>query len=115
MPATAPPAAVRSADRDRDGLVVVEQQRRQRGAGAEPVAAGRGRGVASHRIAEFAQPVDVVADGPGAHLEPSASSAPVQLASGLQQGEQAQQAGRGVQHGSSLCQTLGTEPCLIGP
>lgn len=49
------------ADRDRDGLVVVEQQRRQMGARAEPVPgdpAGR-----FDRISEVAQLVDIAAHG----------------------------------------------------
>ena len=50
-------------DGEGDGLLVVEQQRRQVGAGVEPVAAVRaldGR----DRVAELAQPVDVAAHGP---------------------------------------------------
>ena len=51
-----------------DRLGVVEQQRRQLAAGAQPVAAGdAGRGL--DRIAERAQLVDVAADRAGADLE----------------------------------------------
>ncbi len=49
------------ADRDRDRLLVVEQQRRQLGTGAEPVAAGDAAGRVD-RVAELAQLVDVAAD-----------------------------------------------------
>ena len=49
------------ADRDRDRLVVVEQQRRHRRAGVQPVAAGR-TGDRVDRIAELAQALDVAAD-----------------------------------------------------
>ena len=56
------------AHRDRDALVVAEQQRRQPGAGFEPIAAG----APPHRldaVAEFAQPLDVAAQGAVAHAE----------------------------------------------
>ena len=58
-------------DRDRDRLVVVEQQRRHRGAGAKPVAAGRSA-QRLDRIAEGAQALDVAPDRPPGHLEPLA-------------------------------------------
>jgi pimeloyl-ACP methyl ester carboxylesterase len=55
-------------DRHCDRLVIVEKQRRQRGPRPEPVAAaGTGSGV--HRIAEAAQPLDVVANGAGGDAE----------------------------------------------
>jgi hypothetical protein len=55
-------------DRHRHRLVVVEQQRRQDAAGAQPVPAGHaGPGV--DRITEAAQPVHVIADGTGGDAE----------------------------------------------
>ena len=55
-------------DRDRDRLVVVQQQRRQGGAGLQLVAAGHAAcGV--DRIAQLAQPLDVAAQGARADLE----------------------------------------------
>src|SRR6266851_6856119 len=56
------------ADGDRDGGVVVEQQRRQAIARPQRVAtvAARRRG---HQVAEVTQPLDVAADGPGGHAE----------------------------------------------
>ena len=57
------------ADGDRDGLGVVEQQRRQLAAVAEPVAAGDA-GSGLDRIAERAQLVDVAADRARTDLEP---------------------------------------------
>ena len=89
------------ADGDRDRLLVVEQQRRHRGAGAEPVAAGdAGRGV--DRIAERAQPVDVAPDG--ARRRPRAARRarrPTSRAR-LQQREQRQQPGGGIEHGRRI-------------
>ena len=68
MPSIDAPAAGAQPDRDGDGLVVVEQQRRQVRAGGEAVAAGGpGRGV--DRVAERPEPVDVAAEGAGAHAE----------------------------------------------
>ena len=85
-------------DRDRDGLLVVEQQRRQGRAGAEPVAAGdAGGGV--HRVAEVAQPVDVAADGARGDPQPLGQLGAGPVAPGLQQRQQAQQPRRGLQHG----------------
>jgi predicted enzyme related to lactoylglutathione lyase len=57
------------ADGDRDRLLVVEQQGWQGRAGAEAIAAGRSGGRVQ-LVAEDAQPLDVVADGPGGHLKP---------------------------------------------
>ena len=57
------------ADRDRDRLVVVEQQRRHGRAGVQAVASGRA-GDRVHRIAEVAQPLDVAADRAARHAEP---------------------------------------------
>jgi hypothetical protein len=54
--------------RDRDRLLVVEQQRRHLRAWPEPVAAGQTR-IGIDRIAEHAQLGDVAADGPLRHAE----------------------------------------------
>ncbi|GGV68551.1 hypothetical protein GCM10010228_23130 [Streptomyces massasporeus] len=88
-------------DRHGDGLVVVQEQRRQFGSGAELVAAA-GAGAGVDRVAEFAQPVDVPAQGAGADAEPAGQVGAGPLAVGLEQGQQTQQAGRGLQHGASL-------------
>jgi hypothetical protein len=82
---------------DGDGFVVVEQQWWEFGAGAEAVAAERAGGGVDG-VAEFAQAVDVAADGALADLEFFREFAALPVAAGLQQGEQAQQARRGFQH-----------------
>jgi hypothetical protein len=69
---------------DGDGLLVVQQQRRQGRAGAEPVAAGDAPGRV-HRVAEVAEPLHVAADGPGADGEPVGQLRARPVASGLQQ------------------------------
>jgi hypothetical protein len=79
-------------DGDGHGLLVVQQQRRQCGAGTEPVAADRTPG-GVHRVAEGAQPLHVVADRPGAHLEALGQLRARPVARHLQQREQAQQPG----------------------
>ena len=77
QPGHAPGRGGVQADRHRHRLLVVQQQRRQRGPDPEPVAARHARrGV--HRVAQVAQPVDVAAQGPQADAEPAASSVPVQ-------------------------------------
>jgi hypothetical protein len=82
---------------DGDGFVVVEQQWWEFGAGAEAVAAeGAGGGVDG--VAELAQAVDVAAHGALADLELLGEFAALPVAAGLQEGEQAQQAGRRFQH-----------------
>ncbi|GHA60926.1 hypothetical protein GCM10010303_85670 [Streptomyces purpurascens] len=88
-------------DRHGHGLVVVQQQRRQFGAGAQLVAAARA-GAGVDRVAECAQPVDVTAQGAGADAEPLGQVGAGPLAVGLEQGQQTQQACRGLQHGASL-------------
>jgi hypothetical protein len=72
------------ADRHGDRLVVVEQQRRQLGAGHEPVAAG-GAGGGAHLVPEGPQPFDVVADGPGGDAEPFGEFGPRPVAAAEQQ------------------------------
>ncbi|CAM5595547.1 hypothetical protein SANTM175S_02624 [Streptomyces antimycoticus] len=69
------------------GLVVVEQQRRQFHAGAEPVApvgALDGR----DGIAELAQAVDIAAHGARADFQPLGEQLPRPVPACLQQGEQ---------------------------
>ncbi len=91
--------ARRRAQPDGDGhrLVVVQQQGRQPGADAQPVAAGRsGGGV--HGIAQRPQPVDVAPHGPRGHPETVGQFGAGPLRVGLEQGQQTQQAGRGLQH-----------------
>ena len=82
-------------DRDRHRLLVLEQQRRQRGAGAQLVAAGD----AADRVdgvPELAEPVDVAAQGPRADVQPVGELAAGPVAMGLQQREQPQHPGAGV-------------------
>ena len=86
-------------DRDGDRLVLLEQQWWQLGADAEPVAAaGTPDGV--HRIAESAQPVDVIADGPVSDTESRGELGTGPVGVGLEQAEQGQHPGRGVRHRS---------------
>jgi hypothetical protein len=88
-------------DRDGDGFLVVEQQRRQGRAGAEPVSAdGAARG--QHRIAEAAQALHVRPHGSPAHPEALGEFRTRPVAGGLQEGEEPQQAGGGFQHCSRI-------------
>ena len=88
------------ADRDRDGLGVVEQQRRELAAGAEPVAAGdAGRGL--DRIAERAQLLDVAADRAGADLEAVGELLTGPFPADLQQREEGEEASGGLNHGAA--------------
>jgi hypothetical protein len=77
------------ADRDRDRLVVVEQQRRQGAAAVELVAAGSAR-LGVDAVAELAKPVDVAAQGPVGDAEPFGELAAGPVAMRLQQGQQPQ-------------------------
>jgi hypothetical protein len=63
------PACRSETDGDRHGFLVVQQQGRELGADAEPVVPARTSN-RLHRIVQLTQPVDVVADGAGADLEP---------------------------------------------
>ena len=95
-------------DGDRDGLLVVEQQRRHRGARAEPVPAGRTpRG--EHRVPQLTQLVHIVPDSPRRHPQPLAQLRTGPLARGLQQRKQPQQPRRRLHHGSQSAAILGTE------
>jgi len=95
------------AEGDGDGLVVVEQQRRELRPGAEAVAARAGRGV--HGVTEVAQLLDVAAHGPRVHLEPPGQGRTGPLARRLQETEEAQQAGGGFEHGGKSGSQLGQE------
>jgi hypothetical protein len=70
-------------DGDRHRLVVVEEQRRQGRAHAEPVAALHAERRVD-RVAELAQPVDVAPHGPHGHLEPFGQLRAGPFAAGLQ-------------------------------
>ncbi len=89
------PAGGAQRDRDGDRLVVVEQQRRHRRAGGEAVAADRSAG-GEHRVAELAQPLDVVAHRALGDAEPSGELGAGPFARCLQQREQPQQASGGL-------------------
>jgi hypothetical protein len=89
------------ADRDRDRFLVVQQQRRQRGAGPQSIATGH-PGRRLHGVAELPQPVDVGADRAGGHVQPLGQFGPRPQGAGLEQGEQTEQPGRSVQHLSRM-------------
>ncbi|GAA2765656.1 hypothetical protein GCM10010103_46970 [Streptomyces paradoxus] len=95
------PGGGAQADRHGDGLVVVQEQRWEFGTRAQLVAAA-GAGAGVDRVAQFAQPVDVPPQGAGADAEPAGQVGAGPLAVGLEQGQQTQQTGRGLQHGASL-------------
>jgi hypothetical protein len=88
-------------DRDGDRLVVVQEQRRHRRPGAEPVAAG-GTGERLDRVAEIAQPFDVPPDRPARDLEPVGELRPGPVAACLEQREQLQESARGRGHGGVI-------------
>ncbi len=82
------------AHRHGDGLVVVEQQRREPAPGAELVAAAGAVG-GPHGVAELAQPVDVAAHAAGRDAEPLGELGAAPHRAALQQVEQAQRASGG--------------------
>ena len=86
------------ADRDRDRLVVVEEQRRHGGAGSKPVAAGR-TAERLDRVSELAQPVDVATDRPPRYLEPVGELRPRPVAARLEERQELQESARGRGHG----------------
>jgi hypothetical protein len=86
---------------DGDGLVVVEQQRRHGRPRGQPVAARDAR-ARLHPVAQHAQPLDVVADGAGGDVEPVGQLRARPVAPALQQGEEAEQSDRGLQHAPIL-------------
>ena len=84
-------------ERDRDGLVIVEQERRHRAAADEPVPAD-----APHRrldrVPEVAQALDVAPDRPARHLQPLGDLGARPVAAILEQGEQPQESAGAVSH-----------------
>jgi hypothetical protein len=70
--------------RDGDGFLVVEQERRHGGTGAEAVAT-RDTRCGVHGVAQVAEPFDVVADGPGGDAELLGQRRPRPVTAGLQQ------------------------------
>ena len=85
------------ADRHRDGLFVVEEQRRQRCADTQAIAAGDA-GPCVHRIAQVTQAGDVLANRSSGHREPLGELRAGPVAPALEQPEQAQQSRRRLQH-----------------
>jgi hypothetical protein len=85
------------ADRERDGLLVVEHERRHRRTGGELVPAVHAA-VRLDGIAQLAQPVDVAAQRPHRHLQPVGQLGTRPVAVGLQQRQQAQRARARVGH-----------------
>jgi hypothetical protein len=89
-------------DGDGRGLVVVEQQRRQRRPGAQPVATPGRTGTGIEPVAERPQPIDVAADGAGRHLQPLGQLGARPVGPLLQQRQQPEQpVGRGHRGGLS--------------
>ncbi len=87
------------ADGHRDGLVVVQEQGRQGGACPEAVAAGHAGGGVDG-VAEVAEALDVAAEGAGGDGQAGGQLGAGPLGTGLEQRQQSQQAGRGVEHES---------------
>ncbi len=79
-------------DGERDGLLVVEQQRRQFGSGVEPVPT-LGPLEGHDGIAELAQTVDIAAHGTRADVQPLRQQRPRPVPARLEQREQRQQSG----------------------
>jgi hypothetical protein len=75
------------ADRDRNRLLVIEEQGRHRASGAKPISA-RGPGERFHGVAEPAQPLDVASNCATRHLEPAGQFVSRPVAAPLEQGEQ---------------------------
>ena len=88
-------------DGQRDGLLVVDDERRQRGARGELVAA-LGAAVRVDRVAELAQPVDVAAQRARRHPQPVGQLRAGPEAVGLQQRQQPQRPRARVRHVSSV-------------
>ena len=77
-------------ERDRDGFLVIEQQRRQHCARAQLVASSGSRG-GVHRISQAAQAVDVAAEGTRGYVEPPGKVGAGPIALSLKKGQQAEQ------------------------
>jgi hypothetical protein len=101
-------------DHHRHRLLVVEQQRRQRAARAEPVPARHPR-PRVHRVAKPPQPVHVVTDGTGGHPEPAGELGTGPVTPPLQQRQQAQQPRGRFCHESIMPGNLGTILSAIVP
>jgi hypothetical protein len=95
------------ADRDRDCLLVVEQQGREPAVLAEPVTALRPPDRVD-RVVECLESFDVLADGPLAHVEPGGQVRSRPRAGRLEQPEQGQQTARSFEHKPSEYRN---EPC----
>ena len=81
----------------RDGLLVVDDQRRERRARGELVAAVDAA-LRLDRVAQLAQPVDVPAQGADGHAQPLGEFAARPVPVGLEQGQQPQRPGARVRH-----------------
>jgi hypothetical protein len=88
-------------------LLLIEQERRQLGAGPEAVAAFHARR-GLHRIAEIAQPLDVVADRRVSSPPAPAPARGPTRTPGLEEREQLQQPGRRLQHAGKPARHCGT-------
>ena len=96
------------ADGDGHGLIVLEQQRRQRRPGVEAVAADRSARRVD-RVPESTQPLDVVADRARAHLESLGELRARPVARRLEQREQAKQPRRAFPSKHEVTTLLGTK------
>ncbi|GAA4045548.1 hypothetical protein GCM10022233_13900 [Streptomyces shaanxiensis] len=97
------------ADGDGYGLVVVQQQGWQLGAGAQLVAAARA-GAGVDRVAQLAQPLDVAAHRARGDAEACGQVGAGPFPVGLQEGEQPQESCRGLQH-DPILPRLGAREC----
>jgi hypothetical protein len=86
---------------DRNSLVVIEQQRRHGGPGAELVPAFRARR-RMDRIAQGSEFVDVAAQGPAGDFQPIGEVGPRPVPAALKQREQPEKARGCFQHESSV-------------
>jgi len=94
-----------------DGLVIIEEKRWKRGAGSELISAFHAGGGVDG-IAEAAKAIDIATKSATRDLETSRKFGSRPVALSLEQGEQAKQAGRGVQHGVALCHKSRTDSVL---
>jgi len=94
-------------DRDRDRLLVVEEQWRQLGPGPESVTAGNAR-CAVDRIAKVAEALHVLANSAGRHLELAGEFGAGDVTAGLEEREKLEQPGGGASHEYQVCRQCGT-------
>jgi len=106
MPSTAPPGGRPQPDRDRHGLLVVQQQRRHGGTGLQLVPAGHAP-VGVDRISQLAQPVHVAAERPRADFEPLGQLGARPVPVGLQQRQQPQHPSTRIRHVQKICTRSG--------